>query len=258
MSKIKIDNLEFSYKDDKVFSGLNFTLKRGKTLSIIGGTGSGKTTLLKILDGRLNYSGEVFINGVMVEPNNNELFRNIVCIFNGFTFNNEIVKDELVYCSKLYGVDYLKYMDYLNEFFGIYKLLKKKISDLSYEDKILLKIICEVMSKPMYIGLDDLLCSLSMRKKILLLNFLEESNVLLINVTSNMEEVLYTDYILCLYNGISAIDGKTLDVLKNEQLLKRLGFNLPFMVDLSIQLKDYGMINKVYLNNELMVNKLWK
>ena len=72
------------------------------------------------------------------------------------------------------------------------------------------------------------------------------------------EEVLYTDYILCLYNGISAIDGKTLDVLKNEQLLKRLGFNLPFMVDMSIQLIDYGMINKIYLNNELMVNKLWK
>ena len=67
-------------------------------------------------------------------------------------------------------------------------------------------------------------------------------------VTTDMEDVLYTDYIMCLYDGISAIDGKTLEVLKNEKLLKRLGFNLPFMLDLSIQLELYGLLNKSYLN----------
>ena len=73
-----------------------------------------------------------------------------------------------------------------------------------------------------------------------------------------MEDVLYTDYILCLYDGINAIDGKTLDVLKNEKILKRLGFTLPFMVDLSIQLELYGLITKTYLNKEELVKNLWK
>ena len=63
---------------------------------------------------------------------------------------------------------------------------------------------------------------------------------------------------LCLYNGISAIDGKTLDVLKNEKVLKRLGLSLPFYVDLSIQLKLYGLVNKIYLNKEMLVRNLWK
>jgi hypothetical protein len=63
---------------------------------------------------------------------------------------------------------------------------------------------------------------------------------------------------LCLFNGINAIDGKTLDVLKNEKILKRLGFSLPFMLDLSIQLELYGLINKTYLNKEGLVKNLWK
>ena len=73
-----------------------------------------------------------------------------------------------------------------------------------------------------------------------------------------MEDTIYTDYLLVLYDGINAIDGKSLDVLKNEKVLKRLGFDLPFYVDLSIQLELYGLINKMYLNKEAMVKNVWK
>lgn len=73
-----------------------------------------------------------------------------------------------------------------------------------------------------------------------------------------MEDVLYSDYVLCLYDGISAIDGKTLDVLEQEKILKRLGFSLPFYIDLSIQLQLYGLISKNYLSKEEMVKNLWK
>lgn len=257
MSKIKINNLEFSYKDTKVFSGLNFTLKKGKSLSIIGGTGSGKTTLLKILDGKLEYDGEVFVNGLLIEPGN-EVLKNIHVIYRDYSFITDTVKKEIMYYTKKCRVDYFKLVDSLNDYFNFNKLLRKKIIDLSKEEEVLIQIICNVIGKPMYLGIDDLLSYLSLRLKVLVLNYLEENNVILVNVTSNMEDVLYTDYLLCLYNGISAIDGKVLDVLNNEQLLKRIGFSLPFLFDLSIQLKAYGMINKVYLSNELLVSKLWK
>ena len=47
MSNLKITSLKFSY-DNKtfVFKDLNFTLRKDKTLSIIGTPNSGKTTLL--------------------------------------------------------------------------------------------------------------------------------------------------------------------------------------------------------------------
>ena len=52
MSSLKITNLKFSYdKKNYIFKDLNFSLRKDKTLSIIGTPNSGKTTLLKILTG---------------------------------------------------------------------------------------------------------------------------------------------------------------------------------------------------------------
>jgi len=45
---IEINNLDFSYNDDKkVLNGINFKIERGEWLGIMGKTGSGKTSLIK-------------------------------------------------------------------------------------------------------------------------------------------------------------------------------------------------------------------
>ena len=149
-------------------------------------------------------------------------------------------------------------IDEVNTFFNVNNIIHKKIRDLSVNDRVLIKILSYAIYNPSYIAIDDLLIYLDTRTKILLLNYLHAKGITLINVTTNMEDVLYTDYILCLYDGINAIDGRTLDVLKNEKLLKRLGFDLPFYYDLSIQLELYGLIKKVCLNKEAMVSNIWK
>lgn len=263
MSNIKIKDLKFSYdKKNYIFDNLNFTLRKGKTLSIVGTGACGKTTLLKILNGELDYEGSITINGLEVkEENFLELRKCIAVIFRDTSFITDVVKNELRFSLENINEDpaiIKEKINEINEYFGINKLLNKNIDSLSLNDKTLVKILSYALIEPSYIALDDLLDDLNLRTKILLLNYLNSKNILLINVTTNMEDVLYTDYVLCLYKGISAIDGKTLDVLENEKLLKRLGLSLPFMVDLSIQLKLYGLINKIYLNKEAMVKNLWK
>lgn len=63
---IEAKNLSFSYPDAnlKVLKDINFHVKKGETLGIIGGTGSGKSTLLRLL---LQFyepgHGELFVNG---------------------------------------------------------------------------------------------------------------------------------------------------------------------------------------------------
>ncbi len=263
MGNIKIKNLKFSY-DDKipVFKELNFSLKKDKTLSIIGVSGSGKTTLLKILNGELPYEGEVLINGLDVnETNSIVLKRMFVTVFRDSSFLTDTVRSELKYSLENLNIapkEINRKISELNDYFGINKILNKAINNLNLNDKTLVKILSYALIEPAYIALDDLLQDLNTRTKILLLNYLNSKKITLINVTSDMEDVLYTDYTLCLYNGISAIDGKTLDVLENEKILKRLGLTLPFMVDLSIQLKLYGLVDKIYLNKEAMVKNLWK
>ena len=262
VSYIRLKNVQFSYDETQVFKDLNFYLPKNKTLSIIGPSGVGKTTLLRLLNNELEYNGEIDISGVVVDNANfNIIKRYVSVVYDDNTFIKEVVKDELRYSLENMNVSpkqINKEIRELNEFFNINRILNKAIESLSVNDKYLVKILSYAIMKPSYLCIDGLLGYLDNRTKILLINYLNTKEILLINVTSDMDDALYTDYTLCLYDGISAIDGKTLDVFKEEKILKRLGLELPFMIDLSVKLKDYGLINRVYLNRETMVKKLWK
>lgn len=262
MANLIIKNLKFTYDAKPVFKDLNFTLKEDKTLSIIGISATGKTTLLKLLNGELNYDGEILIDDIIVKPDNfNELRTKIAVVYNNYRFINDTVKEELKYSLENMNKSVEEIKDIfneLNEYFGIFKIMNKTMDMLSINEKTLIRILSYAVMCPTYLAIDDMLINLNNKTKILLLNYLNSKNILLINVTSDLEDVIYTDYVLCLYNGINAVDGKSLDVLKEEKILKRFGFSLPFMVDLSIQLKLYGLIDKIYLNKEAMVKNLWK
>jgi len=91
-----------------------------------------------------------------------------------------------------------------------------------------------------------------------LFEFLKENNIKFINVCNNIELSLYTDYLIVYDKNNILIEGTTVEVLKNEKLLKRVGIGLPFIVELSLLLKDYGLINEIYLDKESLVDKLWK
>ena len=53
------------------------------------------------------------------------------------------------------------------------------------------------------------------------------------------------------------MEGDILSCLKEEKLIKRLGFKLPFMFDLSLQLNYYEVLDNVYLDKDKMIEKIW-
>lgn len=64
------DNVSLSYEDgaNSALSHVSFTLKKGETLGIIGGTGSGKTTLVRLLERLLDRSeGRILYKGVDIK-----------------------------------------------------------------------------------------------------------------------------------------------------------------------------------------------
>jgi ABC-2 type transport system ATP-binding protein len=77
------------YKEQKVLKGLDFEIKKGEFLGIVGRNGSGKSTLLKILAG-IYYpeKGDVIINGTLVP-----------FIELGVGFNPELTGRENVYMN---------------------------------------------------------------------------------------------------------------------------------------------------------------
>lgn len=76
--------------------------------------------------------------------------------------------------------------------------------------------------------------------------------------TTNVEEILFADYIYVLNNCKIEIEGQTNHVLKEEKTLKKLGLKNPFIIDLSIQLKHYNLVDKLYKNEQELVGDLWK
>lgn len=79
---IEFDNVCFSYVGgENSLDDISFTLKRGETLGVIGGTGSGKTTLVNLLCRFYDCgSGSVKINGVNVKDYPTDELRRLIGI----------------------------------------------------------------------------------------------------------------------------------------------------------------------------------
>ncbi len=80
---IEFKNVTLKYKNagDASLSDINFSVKRGETIGIIGGTGSGKTSLVSLLPHFYDStSGDVFIDGKNVKCYSNDKLRHMVKI----------------------------------------------------------------------------------------------------------------------------------------------------------------------------------
>ena len=57
--------------------------------------------------------------------------------------------------------------------------------------------------------------------------------------------------------GEIVIEGKTLSVLQEDILLKKLGIELPFSINLSLMLKFYEIYDDIETDYNEVINKLW-
>ena len=170
-----------------------------------------------------------------------------VSVFEPFSAEN--VEKQL----SLYG-DYHKF---LNDF-GFAHIENKLINDLTFEDKAIVKIVSELLKGNEVIIFFDILTYLNNKTKDKVVKYLKRESKIFINVTSNEEEFIINEYVIVLNKKIVALEGKCYLVMEEEKLLKRLGFSMPFTIDISMQLKAYGLLDKTYSDYEVMVSDLWK
>ena len=104
---------------------------------------------------------------------------------------------------------------------------------------------------------NESLSSLSNKEKKEIFDLLDKQNINYVNVASNIEDALFGDYIIVYDEDMKVLEGNKEVVLKNEKLLKKLGFGVPFVVDLSIQLMYYDILDKVYFDVDNLLEALW-
>ncbi|TDW26385.1 ABC-type multidrug transport system fused ATPase/permease subunit [Breznakia blatticola] len=117
--EIVFEHVDFHYPGNThmVFKDLNFTLRQGKKLAIIGLNGVGKTTMMKLLMGLYPpTSGTIYFNGVDIQNIDKEsyftLFAPVFQELNIFpyslkenlTFQNDCSDEELVEITKQVGI----------------------------------------------------------------------------------------------------------------------------------------------------------
>lgn len=87
-----VKNLHKSYGKNKVLNGINFELKEGERVVVLGPSGSGKSTFLRCIN-RIEEptSGEIYFDGTLVTDKNiRKIRRDIGMVFQHFNLINNL------------------------------------------------------------------------------------------------------------------------------------------------------------------------
>lgn len=244
-----------------VVKDMDVSIQLGVITNVIGPSNSGKTTLLKKLCNKVDNS-DVFID----EDNINDydvtfLKNNLAIVFDDNSFNSEYVAEELFYyLDKLgYRIDEItKKIDVISKYFKVNDILDQRIDFLPIKYRMLVKILSLLIIDPKIIGIDNLLLYLDKQQVSLLVKYIKEKNMTLINVTSDSELLSIGEDVVVMNNYKAIICGSVKSVIDGNSILPYIGIKLPFAVDLSHNLILYGVVDKVMNDSRKMVDKIWK
>ncbi|MBQ3298467.1 MAG: hypothetical protein IJG97_06730 [Bacilli bacterium] len=216
---------------------LNIVFYENKFYTISGSNNSGKTTLIRILNASDN------------------LFKAVI------PFELRINRDNLLEELNYQKID-KELVDYILKGLKIKGISKRPINSLSKKEIILIQIALALAKRPKALLLDSIDNYLSEDEINKLFKFLKDYQnkytLAVINTTINLKESLLTDYLYVLHKGEVILEGEPLNVLQNDNILNRIGLEVPFMIDLSVKLRDYELISDIELDQDRMVDILWK
>lgn len=265
---IMIKNLNFGYNEKKIFDNFNLDIKKGSFVHIIGSSGSGKSTLVKILLGLIKTDSYINIYHMnLCDDNLKDIRDNVGVVFENpdNTFVCDTVKDEILFSlnNMHYAESTIKTkLNKVLTYVPVENLLNRSLNTLSGGEKQLVALASALIKEPKILILDEALSMIDGVTKKQILNILKrlnnEKKMTVINVTHDIEETVYGSDIIVLSEGKIILNDSKLNVYKEERLLKKLGLDLPFMVDLSNRLGYYGLVSDTMLNMNEMVNHLWK
>lgn len=231
---IEINN----FSDDNLFKNLDLSIEKNKITCISGANSCGKTTLIRILNREIITDNDILINRVNINDYTILDYTNLV---------QAVIPFEIVYENNIN-----------DKLLKKYKIKHRNIKLMTDKEIILTQLAIAIENKPKILLLDNIFIYFDDKEKKELFKLLKELKITVIYTTIDLSDSLYSDYLYIIGNKKIILEGNPLEVLERDNIINKVGLNLPFMIDLSVKLKDYELLDKIELNKNRMVNTLWK
>lgn len=228
-----LENLSFSYDGiRRVLDSVDFDLREGEMISIIGRNGAGKSTLAKLLCGFVKEdSGAVLYQGSNLRAKSIKERAEII----GFVMQNpnQMISKNMIFDEVALGLrlrhipeEEIKLrVEKVLKICGLSPFIKWPISCLSYGQKKRVTIASILVLEPRIIILDEPTAGQDYRHYTDIMNFLREVNrlgITVILITHDMHLMLeYTPRAVVLSGGRKVADSSASDVLTNLEVIRQ-------------------------------------
>jgi len=248
-----------SFYYQNLWEGLNLSIEKNKLVAISGPNNCGKTTLMRILNREIIVESDIKIeNRPINEYRVADYAKLVECVIP----LEKIPLEKTIEEEMFFKNDNTKEVEWVIKGLKIKKIKSKLISELNTQEFIYYQLATAIISFHKIILLDSLGSYLTEKEVIDILQFLKEvqekKEMTVIHTTIHLKETLYCDYLYILDEKKVALKGLPLEILEKDNIINKIGLNLPFMVDLSVKLRDYDLIENIELDQDRMIEELWK
>ena len=270
---IDCEKVKFTYNGEEkpAVNNVDFKVKRGEFVSVIGHNGSGKSTLARLLNGLLiAESGDVCVLGYNLTKDETAPVENIFGQKNGpvligsaldvrkhvgIVFQNpdnqtvaSIVEDDLAFGPENSGIErgeIGRRIDWALEAVGMEKYRNATPARLSGGQKQRIAVAGVLAIKPDVLILDEATAMLDpkgRREVIEVVSRLnKEEGMTIILITHFMEEALLADRTIVMNKGEIVLEGSPEEIFENGELLETYNLSLPKISIISQNLRSAGM-----------------
>ena len=217
---LELKNIEKSFGEKKVLTGVSFKAEGGKAFGLPGRNGAGKTTSIRILmDVFPANSGEVLIDGQPIDYN--KIGIGYLPEERGL-YPKKIILDQLTYFAELKGMSRkaaIQSIDYWLDRLGMTEYRNKRLDTLSKGNQQKIQLITALAHDPDIVILDEPFSGLDPVNAMLLKDVVKEQiakgKIVLFSShqMSYIEE--FCDSIAILKNGVVALHGDLHDIKRD-------------------------------------------
>ena len=243
---LEVRNLHFQYnRKRKILKDINFTIREGEMVSIVGTNGAGKSTLAKVICGFVTESqGEILFKGESLKGQTiKERSQKI-----GYVMQNpnqmickSMIFDEVALGLRLRGVDEKiveEKVEHALKICGLYPFRKWPISALSFGQKKRVTIASILVMEPQILILDEPTAGQDYHHYTEIMEFLKSLNdqgVTILMITHDMHLMLeYTPHAIVISDGQKIGDSTAVQILTNAQIAASANLKLTSLYDLAI------------------------